>query len=537
VGRQRAPGFRESVRCRQKECPACGLAASHKPGRLAYGRDGQSLAQQRSWILGSLIRSGPGQCELRRGLARAWRAIGVAMAVTGVLLPAVNAGTKAAAAADTGFRSVTYQGYSFQVPGSWRVINLAHHWRTCVRFDRHTVYLGTPSHNQACPSRIFGTTEAMLIEPASRNAARISVWNPVARQVTVVTHRIRIAATFDTNRKQIDRILASAGLSHPVKDAPKVQPAPWLPLGVTNYQGPGFDTCAAPSKAVMHTWSVRSPYAAIGIYLGGSDAACSQPNLTSAWLSDEAAQGWHFIPLYVGPQAAFGELSRNSSAIQGVAAATDAAGRAQQLGFAPTSPIYYDMEGYPPGQSTRVLRFLSAWTTTLHALKYSSGVYSSSSSGIADLARQYGRGVYAMPDVIYDALWNGQANTFDPVFSPGQWAFRHRLHQYAGNVTQTFGGVTINIDQDFMNVRLAVPLRTYRAVVPGLLVRNAPHASAAIADVLGAVGSRVAVNCYTLGSSVSGDSVWYHLVAPHAGYAAGFYLNTGHDPAHGIPQC
>jgi hypothetical protein len=432
---------------------------------------------------------------------------------------------------------VTYHGYSFRVPGSWRVIKLAHHRRTCVRFDRHRVYLGIPSRHQACPSQIFGTTEAMLIEPASRHAARISVWNSVARQVTVISHRIRITATFDTNRKQIDRILASAGLPRPVKDAPKVQLAPWLPVRVTNYYGRGFDSCTAPSKAVMHTWWVGSPYAAIGIYLGGSDAACSQPNLTPAWLRNVAAQGWHFIPLYVGPQAAFGELSRNSSASQGIAAATDAARRAQQLGFAPTTPIYYDMEGYLPGQSTRVLRFLSAWTTRLHALGYSSGVYSSSSSGIADLARQYGRGVYAMPDVIYDALWNGQANTFDSVISPGQWGYHHRLHQYMGNVTQTYGGVTISIDQDFMNVQLAVAVRTYKTMVAGLSVRNAPHTSAAIAATLGAAGSHVAVNCYALGSSVSGDSVWYYLVAPHTGYAAGYYLNTGHDPAHGIPPC
>jgi len=535
--RKRAPDLRESVRCPQLKRPACELAASQKPGCLAYDQNSQPLARERSWIPGSLIRSGRGPGELRRGLARAWRVIGVAIAITGVLLPAVNAGTKATAAADLGFRPVTYRGYSFQVPGSWRVIYLAHHRRTCVRFDMHRVYLGTPSRNQECPSRIFGTTEAMLIEPAGRQAARMSAWNPVARQVTVITHRIRIMATFHTNRRQIDRILASAGLPRPIKDAPKIQLAPWLPVGATNFYGRGFDTCTAPSKSAMRTWRARSPYAAIGIYLGGSDAACLQPNLTPAWLRDEAAQGWHFIPLYVGPQAAFGELSRKSSANQGIAAAVDAAQRAERLGFAPTTPIYYDMEGYLTGQSTRVLRFLSAWTTKLHALGYSSGVYSSSASGIADLTRQYGRGVYALPDVIYDALWNGQANIFDAVLSPGRWGNHHRLHQYAGNVTRTYGGVTINIDKDFMNVRLAVALRTYQTVVPGLLVHNAPQASAAMVDVLGVTGSRVAVNCYALGDSVSGDSVWYHLVAPHTGYAAGFYLSTGHDPAHGIPQC
>ena len=476
--------------------------------------------------------------DLRSGFGRARRAVPIALGILGILLPVVHAEAAAAATAGHAFRLVTYRGYSFQIPSGWRVINLAHHRRACVRFDRHAVYLGTPSRSQACPSRLLGTTEAMLIEPAAHHAARISVWNAVSRQVIVGTRRIRITATFDTHRSQINRILASAGLPRPVKDPPQVQSAPWLPARVTNYRGRGFDTCTAPSEAVMHAWWVDSPYAAIGIYLGGSDAACSQPNLTPAWLRHEAAQGWHFIPLYVGPQAAFGELSRISSASQGNAAATDAAHRAQQLGFGPMSPIYYDMEGYPPWQSRRVLRFLSAWTNRLHALGYSSGVYSSSSSGIADLARQYGRGVYAMPDVIYDALWNGQANTFDSVFSPGQWAHHRRLHQYRGNATRTFGGVTMNIDLDFMNVMLpAVALHTYQTLVPGLRVRKAPSITAQILGVIGAVHSQVAVDCYTLGNSVHGDSAWYHIVAPFTGYVTGYYLNTGSDPAPGIPKC
>jgi Domain of unknown function (DUF1906) len=478
-------------------------------------------------------------CGLRRGIGRARRAIPIGLGIAGILLPAVHAEAASAAAAGSGFRLVAYRGYSFQVPRSWRVINLAHNRPTCVRFNRHAVYLGTPAPNQACPSQAFGTTEAMLIEPAAKKSPHTSSWSPVTRQITVTAHRIRITATFDGHRNQIGRILASAGLPRPVKDPPnsaKAQQAP-LPTKVTNYHGRGFDTCTAPSEAVMHTWWVDSPYGAIGIYLGGSDAACSQPNLTPAWLRDEAAQGWHYIPLYVGPQAAFGELSKNSSASQGVAAASDAAYRAQQLGFGPMTPIYYDMEGYSPNQSTRVLRFLSAWTTRLHALGYSSGVYSSSSSGIADLAHQYAGGVYTMPDVIYDALWNGHADTEDSVFSPGQWAHHQRLHQYNGNVTRTYGGVQINIDQDFMDVQLALVQHAYQTLVKGLRVRNAPNTSAAAVAVLGVAGSHVAVDCYTVGNPVFGDAAWYHLVAPHAGYVAGFYLSTGRDPAPGVPLC
>jgi hypothetical protein len=455
----------------------------------------------------------------------------------GLLLLAVQPGAAAAAAADPGSRLVIYRGYSFQVPASWRVINLSQHRRTCVRFNRHAIYLGTPSPSQTCPSRALGTTEAMLVEPASPHAAGASVWNAVTRQVNVTADRIRITATFGTHRSQIDRILAGADLPLPVKDPPAAQPAAWLPARVTNYHGRGFDACTAPSEAVMRTWWVNSPYAAIGIYIGGSDAACSQPNLTPAWLRHVAAQGWHFIPLYVGPQAAFGELSTNSPGRQGTAAATDAARQARRLGFGPKSPIYYDMEGYSPGQSTRVLRFLSSWSTRLHALGYSSGVYSSSSSGIADLARQYGRGVYTMPDVIYDALWNGQANTFDSVFGPGQWTNHHRVHQYRGNVTQTYGGVTINIDQDFMNVRLPGVQHAYQTVVAALRVHTAPRTSAPAVAVLGVAGSNVAVDCYAPGAAVSGDSIWYHIVAPYTGYVAGYYLNTGRDPAAGIPRC
>jgi hypothetical protein len=454
-----------------------------------------------------------------------------------LLLPVAHSGAAAAAAADPGLRLVTYRGYSFKVPANWRVVHLAQHRRACVRFDRHAVYLGTPSPSQACPSRLLGTTEAMLVEPASGDATHISEWSAVRRQVNVIAHGIHITATFDGHRGQIDQILASAALPRPVKDPPAVQQTPWLPAGVTNYHGRGFDTCTAPSRSVMQAWWTASPYAAIGIYIGGSDAACSQPNLTPAWLRNVAAQGWHFIPLYVGPQAAFGELSKNSSASQGTAAATDAAHQAQRLGFGPKSPIYYDMEGYPPGQSTRVLRFLSAWSKRLHALGYSSGAYSSSSSGVADLARQYGRGVYTMPDVIYDALWNGQANTFDPVLSPGQWGNHHRLHQYRGNVTQTFGGVRLNIDLDFMNVRLPAVQHAYQTLVTGLRVRSAPRTSVATVAVLGPAGTRVAVDCYALGTSVSGDGAWYHIVAPYTGYVAGFYLNTGRDPAAGVPRC
>ncbi len=86
-------------------------------------------------------------------------------------------------------------------------------------------------------------------------------------------------------------------------------------------------------------------------------------------------------------------------------------------------------------------------------------------------------------------------------------------------------------------VAAAPSSHVYRTKVKGLRVRATANASAKVLAVLGAAGTSVTVNCYALGTAIGGDTVWYHITAPHAGYVAGFYLNTGRDPAAGIPRC
>ena len=83
----------------------------------------------------------------------------------------------------------------------------------------------------------------------------------------------------------------------------------------------------------------------------------------------------------------------------------------------------------------------------------------------------------------------------------------------------------------------AVRQRTFRTLHTGLRVRKRPSTSAKIVAVLGTVGSKVTVNCFTHGSTVFGNNVWYHIVKPHNGFVAGFYLGTGGDPAAGIRHC
>ena len=429
------------------------------------------------------------------------------LCAAGLACPASVASAASLTAASP-LKTVVYRGYRFEVPRSWPVIRLGRRPLTCVRFDLHAVYLGRPGANQRCPSWLLGATEAMVIGPGPAATRRESTENPVSDQITAAAPGISITATFDNHAATIDRILASAGLARPaiVLPSPVQLPAgsqpvggsgsgaagpasgdataasqlatsatpataesyagsavgyPMLPAAVENFRGLGFDVCAAPSASYMRTWRADSGYRAVGIYIGGADRACDQQNLTPAWVRQQAAAGWHLIPMYAGPQAAFSQLT--SPASQGSSAAEDAVAQAEHFGLGPRTPIYYDMEAYQPAQSAAALTFLTAWTTELHRLGYKSGVYSSSGSAIADLARHYRTPGYVMPDAIYDALWNGARNVSDGAYSAGEWTGGRRLHQFSGDVVQTFGGDTMEIDQDYLEVALATPGGTMQA--------------------------------------------------------------------------
>jgi hypothetical protein len=370
-----------------------------------------------------------------------------------------------AAASPAGLKTVTYLGYSFAVPASWPVVHTTATSTTCVRFDTHAIYLGEPGQNQDCPTGLLGTTEAILVQPAAGQVSVASAAeDQAARRITVVSPRIEVTATYDTDPALVTQILASASLPVPTGSrasaakaalnvAAPAAAATDVPASATSYTGEGFDACAAPSAAYMSAWQSASPYGAVGIYIGGAERACAQPNLTAGWVAQQAAAGWHFLPTYVGVQAEFGQIT--SPASQGVAAAEDAVTQAAALGFGPGTPIYYDMEAYPASQESNALAFLSAWTGELHAEGYKSGVYSSSSSGVTDLVANFT--TYAMPDVIWDALWNGQANTTDPAIPATDWAAGQRAHQFNGGADETYGGDTIDVDQDYLNVSLTPP--------------------------------------------------------------------------------
>jgi hypothetical protein len=379
------------------------------------------------------------------------------------------------ASAASAMRVVHYGGYRLTVPAGWPVYRLWHSSATCVRFNRHAVYLGKPSVAQNCPTNATGRTEAILVQP--RQGARSVPLGGSAMHVVVRTHRVVVTATWRRNAAVIRRALGVHSLVSPptVRRRPPVRANPpagriaeLVPRVVSHVLGPpaapgaiynglGFDACSAPSTSAMAAWAASSPFGAVGIYIGGANIACSQPNLNATWVTEESHAGWHLIPIYVGLQAPSNScgcaaIVAAAAGTEGTAAATDAVAQAQALGIGPGNPIYFDMEGYTRTavNTSSVLAFLATWTAGLHAAGYKSGIYSNASSGIADLVSHVGTG-YVEPDDVWFANWNGLATVSDPSLPTLDWLYGQRLHQYKGGHDDVYGGVKINIDTDYLD--------------------------------------------------------------------------------------
>lgn len=222
------------------------------------------------------------------------------------------------------------------------------------------------------------------------------------------------------------------------------------------YTGYGFDACSAPSLNTLAAWEA-SPYRALGIYIGGVNRGCSQPNLTASWVTSAVSEGWSLLPLYVGLQAPcvgqsrLQKLSSNTiaAARQGQSAAQDAMAQANALGLPADSPIYFDMEGYSTKNAactSAVQAFVGGWVGQLRTFGHASGVYGSAASTIRDIEST------SSPDDVWIANWNGVAGVFGDKYVPDSlWPNHQRIHQYKGGHKETWGGVTINIDNDYVD--------------------------------------------------------------------------------------
>jgi len=250
------------------------------------------------------------------------------------------------------------------------------------------------------------------------------------------------------------------------------------PVTPGDFRGFGFDQCLAPTQRAMDKWLNHSPFLSVGIYISGNSRACrSQPNLTPAWISTQLRRGWRLLPITLGPQAScsnprdFPRYDDDpliddrpgpddgfpSARRQGRDEAKKAVAAAKALGIVPRSTLWYDLEGFDDSLRRcreSALAFLSAWTNRLHGLNYVSGVYSSAGSGIEilDDARVERPDAYTLPDMIWIARWDGVANTSTSYVRSDGWLPGGRVKQYLGGHDETWGGVTINIDRNYLDL-------------------------------------------------------------------------------------
>jgi hypothetical protein len=244
----------------------------------------------------------------------------------------------------------------------------------------------------------------------------------------------------------------------PTSPAPAGNPTPAPAPGAPGGAMAGFDTCAAPSLTTMKAW--RAKYAATAIYIGGQMMACGQSNLSASWVRQTEAMGYALMPTFVGLQAPCnsfsGKIDPKQAASQGTAAANQAVAAAKSYGLGAGTPVYYDMEAYKNNNAscrTAVLTFLDAWTRQIKAVGYVSGVYSSAGAAITDLqsTTTIAGHPLAEPQAIWFALWdNGNSMTGAPYMTSAVWPVASRSKQYAGNRTVKVGGISLNIDADWV---------------------------------------------------------------------------------------
>ncbi|MDV5147073.1 DUF1906 domain-containing protein [Streptomyces sp. SBC-4] len=243
-------------------------------------------------------------------------------------------------------------------------------------------------------------------------------------------------------------------------------------MSAPRFAGKAFDTCEAPSLAVMKAW-LTSPYRAVGVYFGGRGRGCpTQKELNPAWVASAHAMGWRLLPLFVGSQApCVHSAAKRPYAIgtspwsQGVREAGEAVRAARALGFGTSSPLYLDIEAYQV-EDTRcaatTLSFVRAWNREVRRLGYLPGYYSSAETGIRHIEGERKAGTEDLPSVLWFARWRGVPALYaEASLHPEAWMPHARIHQYAGNVAESYGGRRMLIDRNAVDAPVA------RVTTPG----------------------------------------------------------------------
>ncbi|MFD8632957.1 DUF1906 domain-containing protein [Streptomyces sp. NPDC059533] len=384
-----------------------------------------------------------------------------------------------ATAADADTRTVEYRGLRLAVPANWRVVDLDREPDSCLRLDVPALYLGHAGTQADCTGRAaVRRADTLHLEPLEGAPQRADIPTVAdlaalprtdSNELRYVLRRAGVVATVsygdapDTVRGILDRARTAIAEGRPPAVVVPAVIAGGAAKAQAPFTGEGFDACTAPTQRTMDTWKAESPFGAVGIYIGGRARACAQPQLTADWVTRQAGAGWHLMPIWVGPQpwhSSSTGLSTDPSEAdeQGRAAAEGAVDAARSLGLGAGTVLYNDLENYTDRATwdAPVVAYLTSWTARLHELGYRSGAYVSASSGAKALSAHHHQAPEAMPDVLWVARWNGAASVTDADLGlpegTKQWSGRRRAHQFRGDHDASYGGVTLNIDRNRVDV-------------------------------------------------------------------------------------
>ncbi|MEV5509078.1 glycoside hydrolase domain-containing protein [Streptomyces orinoci] len=274
----------------------------------------------------------------------------------------------------------------------------------------------------------------------------------------------------DRRRKIIGYLVAllAALAQLPAAYTPATAAAP-KPRAVraTVFKGRGFDTCEAPPLTTLRAWGT-SQYRAVGVYFAGRARACPrQRYLSYDWLTGARDLGWKVLPLFVGSQSPCVKASNKRGFTigsfpedQGEDEGDEAVRKASALGIAQGSALYLDMEAYDIKDENcagTTLAFVQSWTDTVYRRGYVPGFYSSAESGVRHMELARRAGADSLPEIMWFARWKVTPSTDkERSLSAGAWQPHRRIHQYAGDVSETHGGRKLTIDRNLIDAPVAV---------------------------------------------------------------------------------
>lgn len=242
---------------------------------------------------------------------------------------------------------------------------------------------------------------------------------------------------------------------------PAVQTAATAPaqaaFGIS--QRKGIDGCSFSNNTQTHAFWAGTPYYNLGIYLGGIAYGQGCSLLDASEISFAVnTDGWEAMFLWVGRQPPCTQISAptfssntTTARSQGADEAVQIYQRLNALGLDTlNTPVIYDFEPWNTGSSScvaAVRAFVGGFVAQMHLPPaQKAGFYGSScASGIYLLT-----GASPVPDFITGAAWStGTTSTkVLPCVSSSSWTNHQRHKQYRGGHSETWNGVTVQVDND-----------------------------------------------------------------------------------------